>query len=218
ILQAFLTEAQLTAWGWRIPFVIGALLALGVYGLRRNLAETPSFENQATDRPASTAKRLWREHRRESILVGLLSAGGGIGAYTYITYMQKFLFNSVGFDKETATWIIAAALLWFAAMQPVFGALADRFGRRPMLLLFGIGGAIVAAPTFFTLERVTSPIAATLVILVPLTLQSGYTANNALVKAELFPAHIRGLGVALPYAIGNAIFGGTVEDRKSTRL
>src|SRR3546814_5580207 len=85
------------------------------------------------------------------------SAGGGIGAYTYISYMQKYLFNSVGFDKATATNIIAVALLWFAAMQPIFGALADRFGRKPMLLLFGIGGAIAAVPTFLTLERVTSP-------------------------------------------------------------
>lgn len=211
ILQAFLTEAELTAWGWRIPFVIGALLALGVYVLRRNLAETPSFENQAVDRPVSTAKLLWRDHRRESILVGMLSAGGGLAAYTYTSYMQKFLFNTVGFDKATATYIIAAALIWFTAMQPVFGALADKFGRKPMLLLFGIGGAIVAIPTFLTLETVTSPIAATLLILIPLTLQSGYSANNALVKAELFPAHIRGLGVALPYAIGNAIFAGTLE-------
>jgi len=211
VLQAFLTEAELTAWGWRIPFVIGALLALGVYILRRNLAETPSFENQAVDRPASTAALLWREHRRESILVGMLSAGGGLAAYTYTSYMQKFLFNTVGFDKATATYIIAAALLWFTAMQPVFGALADKFGRKPMLLLFGIGGAIVAVPTFLTLETVTSPIAAALLIMIPLTLQSGYSANNALVKAELFPAHIRGLGVALPYAIGNAIFAGTLE-------
>ena len=211
ILQAFLTEAELTAWGWRIPFVIGAILALLVYMLRRNLAETPSFENQAADRPVSTAKLLWKEHRRESILVGMLSAGGGLAAYTYTSYMQKYLFNTVGFDKATATYIIAAALIWFTLMQPVFGALADRFGRKPMLLLFGIGGAIVAAPTFLTLETVTSPIVATLLILIPLTFQAGYTANNALVKAELFPAHIRGLGVALPYAIGNAIFGGTVE-------
>lgn len=211
ILQAFLTEAELTAWGWRIPFVIGALLALGVYVLRRNLAETPSFENQAVDRPVSTAKLLWKEHRRESILVGMLSAGGGLAAYTYTSYMQKYLFNTVGFDKATATYIIAAALIWFTAMQPVFGALADKFGRKPMLLLFGIGGAIVAIPTFLTLETVTSPITATLLILIPLTLQSGYSANNALVKAELFPAHIRGLGVALPYAIGNAIFAGTLE-------
>ena len=211
VLQAFLTEAELTAWGWRIPFVIGALLALGVYLLRRNLAETPSFENQAVDRPASTAKLLWTEHRRESILVGMLSAGGGLAAYTSTSYMQKYLFNTVGFDKATATYIIAVALIWFTIMQPVFGALADRFGRKPMLLLFGIGGALVAVPTFLTLETVTSPVTATLLILIPLTLQAGYSANNALVKAELFPAHIRGLGVALPYAIGNAIFAGTLE-------
>ncbi|MDE2411744.1 MAG: MFS transporter [Sphingomonadales bacterium] len=211
ILQGFLTEAQLTGWGWRIPFVIGALLALGVYLLRRNLAETPTFENQAVSRPASTAALLWRDHRRESILVAMLSAGGGLSAYTYTSYMQKYLFNTVGFSKATATWIIAVALLWFTAMQPLFGALADRFGRKPMLLIFGIGGALAAVPVFLMLEHTTSAVAATLLILIPLTLQSGYSANNALVKAELFPAHIRGLGVALPYAIGNAVFAGTVE-------
>jgi MHS family alpha-ketoglutarate permease-like MFS transporter len=211
ILQAVMTEAELTAWGWRIPFVIGALLALGVYLLRRNLAETPSFENQAADRPASTAATLWRDHRRQSILVAMLSAGGGLSAYTFTSYMQKYLFNTVGFPKATATYIIAAALVWFTIMQPVFGMLADRYGRKPMLLIFGIGGAIAAIPVFLALEQVTSPFVATLLILIPLTLQSGYSANNALVKAELFPAHIRGLGVALPYAIGNAIFAGTVE-------
>src|SRR3546814_17943807 len=108
--------------------------------------------------------------------------------------MQKYLLDSIGFDKASGTNIVAGELLCFAAMQPSFGALADRFGRKPRLLLFGIGGAIAAVPTFLTLERVTSPVVATLVILVPITLQSGYTANNALVKAELFPAHIRGLG------------------------
>jgi MFS transporter, MHS family, alpha-ketoglutarate permease len=211
VLQGFLTEAELTAWGWRVPFFIGALLALAVYIMRRNLAETPSFENQQADRPTSTAAMLWRDHRRESILVAMLSAGGGLSAYAFTSYMQKYLFNTVGFDKATATYIIAAALVWFTLMQPVFGALADRFGRKPMLLVFGIGGAVAAIPVFLMLEHATSPIAAFLLLLIPLTLQSGYSANNALVKAELFPAHIRGLGVALPYAIGNAMFAGTVE-------
>jgi MFS transporter, MHS family, alpha-ketoglutarate permease len=211
VLQGVLSEAELTAWGWRIPFFIGALLALGVYLLRRNLAETPSFQNQDANRPVSTAKMLWRDHRRESILVGMLSAGGGASAYAFTSYMQKYLFNTVGFPKATATYIIAAALIWFTLMQPLFGALADRFGRKPMLLIFGIGGAIAAAPVFLLLEHQTSPVIATLLILIPLTLQSGYSANNALVKAELFPAHIRGLGVALPYAIGNALFAGTLE-------
>jgi MFS transporter, MHS family, alpha-ketoglutarate permease len=211
VLQGLLSEAELTAWGWRIPFLIGALLALGVYILRRNLSETASFENQDKARPASTAARLWMEHRRESILVAMLSAGGGLSAYTFTSYMQKYLFNTVGFSKATATYIIAAALIWFTAMQPLFGSLADRYGRKPMLLIFGIGGAIAAIPVFLTLETTTSPVIAALLIMIPLTLQSGYSANNALVKAELFPAHIRGLGVALPYAIGNAIFAGTVE-------
>ncbi len=211
VLQGFLSEAELTAWGWRVPFFIGALLALAVYIMRRNLAETPSFENQGKYRPASTAAMLWRDHARESILVAMLSAGGGLGAYAFTSYMQKYLFNTVGFDKATATYIIAAALIWFTLMQPVFGSLADRFGRKPMLLVFGIGGAIAAVPVFLTLEHTTSPVAAFLLLLIPLTLQSGYSANNALVKAELFPAHIRGLGVALPYSIGNALFAGTVE-------
>jgi MFS transporter, MHS family, alpha-ketoglutarate permease len=211
ILQSFLTEAELTAWGWRVPFFIGALLALGVYILRRNLAETESFQNLVQDRPPSSAATLWKHHRRESILVAMLSAGGGLGAYTFTSYMQKYLFNTVGFDKATATYIIAAALIWFTLMQPVFGALADRFGRKPMLLVFGIGGAVAAIPVFLILEHMTSPVGAFLLLLIPLTLQSGYSANNALVKAELFPAHIRGLGVALPYAIGNALFAGTLE-------
>jgi MFS transporter, MHS family, alpha-ketoglutarate permease len=211
VLQGILTEAELTAWGWRIPFVIGALLALAVYALRRNLSETQSFQNLDKDRAPSTAAVLWRNHRRESILVGMLSAGGGLSAYTFTSYMQKYLVNTVHFPKATATYIIAAALIWFTLMQPLFGALADRLGRKPMLLIFGIGGAIAAIPVFLRLETVTSPISAALLIMIPLTLQSGYSANNALVKAELFPAHIRGLGVALPYAIGNAMFAGTVE-------
>lgn len=211
VLQSFLSEAELTAWGWRIPFVIGAILALTVYLLRRNMAETASFKNLDPDRPKSQARTLWKLHRRETILVAILSAGGGMSAYTYFSYMQKYLFNTVGFSKATATYIVAASLVWFTAIQPVSGAMADRFGRKPMLLIYGIGGAIVAIPVFLALEVTTSPVMATLLLLIPLTLQAGYSANNALVKAELFPAHIRGLGVALPYAIGNALFAGTVE-------
>ena len=211
VLQFFLTEAELTAWGWRIPFVIGALLALAVYWLRRNLAETQTFNNMAADRPKSTVRHLWIHHRREFILVMILSAGGGLGAYTFTSYMQKYLVITVDFPKATATYIIAVALLWFTAMQPVFGALADRFGRKPMLLLYGIGGAIAAVPIFTLLETTTSPIVATLLIMIPLTLLAGYSANNALVKAELFPAHIRGLGVAFPYSIGNTLFAGSLE-------
>ena len=131
--------------------------------------------------------------------------------YAYTTYMQKFLVNTTGFDRRTATWIMTAALTFYAAFQPVAGALSDQVGRRPMLLGFGVIGILGTVPLFVTLERTTSPIVALLLIAASLAALSGYTAISGLVKAEMFPAHIRTLGVALPYALANTVFGGTAE-------
>ena len=210
-LGALLTEAQLQAWGWRIPFAIGALLALVVFAIRRRLAETEAFTAMKADRPKSSLTRLWREHPREFLLVVVISAGGGLGFYAYTTYMQKFLVNTSGFARDTATQVMTAALVVYMLAQPVFGAISDRVGRRPMLLLFGIGGMIATIPAFHLLAGVGSPVVAFATITGLLMLLSGYTAISGLIKAELFPSHIRNLGVAFPYAIGNALFGGTAE-------
>ncbi|WP_293880752.1 MFS transporter [Sphingomonas sp.] len=211
VLQALLTEAQLEAWGWRIPFVIGAGLALGVYILRRRLSETAAFEAQTRDRPESSLRNLWRNHRREFLIVVGLTAGGSAAFYAYTTYLQKFLVNTTGFSKQISTGIMTAALVVFMLMQPLWGLVADRFGRKPQLLLFGIGAMAVSVPVFRALEIVSSPLVAFGLLLVPLTLLAAYTSISALVKAELFPPHIRTLGVALPYAIANAAFGGSAE-------
>ncbi|RDE07124.1 MFS transporter [Sphingomonas aracearum] len=212
VLQAVLDEAALQAWGWRVPFAIGAGLALVVYLLRRRLAETASFEAMSVEeRRQSGALRLLNEHPRAFWLVAIISAGGGLGFYAYTTYMQKFLVNTAGFDRATATRVMTAALFLYMCAQPVFGAVSDRVGRRPMLLLFGIGGALASVPAFTALAEVRSPAAAFAIVVCLLLLLSGYTAISALVKAELFPASIRTLGVALPYALGNALFGGTAE-------
>ena len=211
ILQASLTKPQMESFGWRIAFVLGAVLALVVYVLRRRLAETAAFENQAHDRPKSGAGALWKAHPREFVLVAIISAGGSLAFYAYTTYMQKFLANTAGFPIQTATGIMTAALVVFMLVQPLFGAISDRVGRKPMLLIFGIGGMLVSVPVFSALEDVGTPGAAFAIVLVPLLLLAAYTSIGALIKAELFPAHIRALGVSLPYAIGNATFGGTAE-------
>ena len=212
LLQAMLTEAQLESWGWRIPFAVGGLLAIAVYRIRRGLIETESFTNAAAaGPPRSSALALFREHPREAATVMMLTAGGTLAFYAYTTYMQKFLVNTSGFDRETATWIMTAALIVYAAVQPLAGALSDRIGRKPLMNAFGIAGVLATVPIFLALERVTNPWAALSLVLASLLIVTGYTAINAVVKAELFPAHIRTLGVALPYALANTIFGGTAE-------
>ena len=210
-LQSWLSEAELNAWGWRIPFAIGSVLAVVVYLLRRKIDESASFAAMPSERPISSIAHLWRGHKREFLLVGIISAGGSLAFYSYTTYLQKFLVNTSGFSKQSATEVMTVALIVFMALQVVWGTISDRIGRKPLLLLFGAGGTMVSVPIFSALANTHDARTALLLILIPLTLLAAYTSIGAVIKAELFPAHIRTLGVAFPYAIGNALFGGSAE-------
>lgn len=212
LLQATMSEAALEAWGWRIPFAIGAVLAVVVFWIRRGLAETESFRNARTaDAPKSGMLALFRHHPREAMTVMLLTAGGTLAFYAYSIYMQKFLVNTTGLSRETASQINGGTLFLFMLMQPVAGALSDRIGRKPLLIGFGVLGVLCTYPLFATLETTRDPTTAFFLVLGGLIIVTGYTSINAVVKAELFPAHIRALGVALPYALANTLFGGTAE-------
>lgn len=212
VLQAVLTEAQLENWGWRIPFVLGAAFAVVVFFIRRRMSETREFVD--ADRSAankSSATALLTKHPREAFTVIAMTAGGTLAFYTYSTYMQKYLVNTSGFSRETATWIMTSALFVYMLLQPVAGALSDRIGRRPLLIAFGVAGMVCTVPILMLLETVTDSFQAFCLVMLMLVIVTGYTSINAVVKAELFPANIRALGVALPYAIANTIFGGTAE-------
>ncbi|GAA3693978.1 MFS transporter [Sphingomonas cynarae] len=212
ILQSTMTEAALDSWGWRIPFVIGAALAVVVFYLRRGLAETESFTNaKANDAPKSGFLQLIRHHPKETAVVMLLTAGGTLAFYAYSIYMQKFLVNTSGFSRPVASQINAATLFVFMLLQPVAGALSDRIGRKPLMVGFGIAGVLFTYPIFTALETTRDPWVAGALVMAALVIVTGYTSINAVVKAELFPAHIRALGVALPYALANTLFGGTAE-------
>ena len=211
LLQSTMAESQLQEWGWRVAFGVGSVLALAVYVLRTRLAETKSFTGQSDDRPKSTMFNLWRQHPREFLIVAAISGGGSAAFYAYTTYMQKFLVNTSGFSRSIATEIMTVALVLFMLIQPLWGLAADRWGRKPMLYVFGFGGMLVSVPIFTAISTASTPLAALGLTLVPLVLLGAYTSISGLIKAELFPAHIRTLGVALPYAVGNTLFGGTAE-------
>ncbi|HEY0629818.1 MAG TPA: MFS transporter [Sphingomicrobium sp.] len=214
VLQAVMGEAELEAWGWRIAFAVGAVLAIVVFIIRRRLTETPSYDRivaQGEARLRSGAGNLFLKHPREALLVIALTAGGTLAFYAYTTYMQKYLANTVGFDRETASRIMTIALPIFMAMQPLAGLLSDRIGRKPVMIFFGLAGVTLTWPIFTTLETTRDPLTAFALVMASLLIVTGYTSINAVVKAELFPGHIRALGVALPFAIANTIFGGTAE-------
>ena len=212
ILQKLLlTEEQLHAWGWRIPFVIGAILSLIALYLRKSLHETDAFETEKKKgRSKGTVSELLKHPKAVLTVVGL-TLGGTLAFYTYTNYMQKFLVNTVHLSKSESTLISFISLLIFVCLQPLFGALSDKIGRKPLLISFGVLGTIFTVPLLTALGQTQSQYTAFFLLMAGLIIVSGYTSINAIVKAELFPAEVRALGVGLPYALTVAIFGGTAE-------
>ncbi len=212
VLQQLLSEPDMKAWGWRIPFIIGAMGAVAVLWLRRTMDESEQFANiKSQKRESAGTVRALMKHPKAVLTVVGLTLGGTVAFYTYTTYLQKFMVNTVGLPKEVVSWINFVALLIFVVLQPIAGLLSDKIGRRPLLMTFGILGTLLTAPIFFFMEKTTEPIVAFLLMMVGLIIVTGYTSINAIVKAELFPTEIRALGVGLPYALTVAIFGGTAE-------
>ena len=210
ILQQLLTEDELRAWGWRIPFVVGAIAALISLMLRRSLHETSSAETRQ-DKDAGTIKGLFSNHAAAFITVLGYTAGGSLIFYTFTTYMQKDLVNTAGMTAKNASYVMTAALFLFMVLQPFFGMLSDRIGRRNSMLLFGALGTLFTVPLLMALKTVTSPFMAFVLISLALCIVSFYTSISGLVKAEMFPPQVRALGVGLAYAVANAAFGGSAE-------
>lgn len=211
VLKLLLTPQQLLDWGWWVPFLIGAALAVFGTWMRRDLAETALFEAARPTIDRVPFARLMAENWRAMLVVVGITVGGTSAFYTYTTYMQKFLKLSVGLSEDQTTMVTAASLLFAIMLQPLYGMLSDRIGRRPLLIAFGVLGTVGTVPLLTTLHDTRSAGLALLLVCLAWTIVSGYTAVSAIVKAELFPTGIRAIGVGLPYALTAAIFGGSVD-------
>jgi MFS transporter, MHS family, alpha-ketoglutarate permease len=209
--RVFLTNEEIRAWGWRIPFVIGAGLAVIAAVMRQNLQETEAFEASKKLGKRDSSIRALLKYPREVLLVVGLTAGGTAAFYTYTTYMQKFLKLSVHLTDDQTTVVTAGSLVFAMCLQPIYGAISDRIGRKWLLIGFGVTGVLFTIPILTTLQAAQGPFAAFLLIAAAWMIVSGYTSINAVVKAELFPTSIRATGVGVPYALTVSIFGGTAD-------
>ena len=210
ILKQFLSDTEMQEFGWRIPFVVGAITAVIAMLLRRTLHETAS-EADLQSKEAGSFAVIWRDHRAAFLTVLGYTAGGSLIFYTFTTYMQKYLVLTAHMPKSTANNISLITLFVYMCMQPIFGMLSDKIGRRMSMMLFGALGTLTTVPLMLAIGSASSPVVAGVLICVALAIVSLYTSVSAIVKAEMFPAQVRALGVGVGYAISNAIFGGSAE-------
>jgi MHS family alpha-ketoglutarate permease-like MFS transporter len=207
-LQTFMGEELLRAWAWRIPFAIGGVAGLVAHYLRRSLHETTTAESRSR-REAGSLIALVKKHPRAVLTVMGFTAGGSLAYYTYSTYMLTYLVNTAGMERPVASKVMLVATFIFMCAQPVFGSLSDKIGRRNTMRLFVVGAGVGTVPLLTAIGGVTSFMTAVLLVTLALLLISFYTSISGIVKAELFPAEVRAMGVGLPYAIANALAGGT---------
>ncbi|MDI7065795.1 MFS transporter, partial [Klebsiella pneumoniae] len=151
VLQHAMSSAQIDAWGWRIPFFVGGALALFAWYMRRNVVESDAFRASQQEAAPPISTQLLAHWRRIALAIGI-TVGGTVAFYTYTVYMQKYLVNTVGLSKETSALASTSALLIYMFLQPLFGYASDVFGRRPVLICFGLSTTLFSVPLFNALS------------------------------------------------------------------
>ncbi|MFC9892403.1 MFS transporter [Nocardia sp. NPDC127579] len=214
IMTAFLDKGQIQDWGWRIPFAIGGVAAIGVFLMRRDMDESLSKEHidaarSGADRASGSMRELFVRHWKPLLLCFLITMGGTVAFYTYSVNAPAIVKKAYTNDAMVATWVNLIGLIFLMCLQPVGGWISDKVGRKPLLVFFGATGVIYTYFLITFLPKTTNPFATFGLLAIGYIILTGYTSINALVKAELFPANVRALGVGLGYALANSAFGGT---------
>ncbi|MNM30847.1 Alpha-ketoglutarate permease [compost metagenome] len=209
VLQLTLSEQDLKMWGWRVPFLIGALASIVVVYLRRTMRETATAQDMKSKESGSLKALM--QHKRAVVLTFTITIGCSLYFYTFTAYMQKFLVVSVGLAAPTVSIIMATALVIFMLVQPVFGMLADKIGVRRNMIIFGLLSTSLVIPLLTAIKAVHDPYSAFALVVAGLLIAAFYTPVTGVLKADFYPASVRALGVGLPYAVGAAMFGGSAE-------
>ncbi len=215
LMLVFLDAAQISHWGWRVAFAIGGVAAIVVFWMRRTMDESLGSDaiqaaRSGQARAAGSLRELLVHHWRPLLLCFLITAGGTVAFYTYSVVGPKMIQGLfAGGDTMTGVGINLAALTVLMLLQPLGGWLSDIVGRKTLLVSFGVGGVLYTAFLVLLLPRQASWPGAFAMLVFGFVILTGYTSINAVVKAELFPIHVRALGVGLGYALANSAFGGT---------
>ncbi|KBS54670.1 MFS transporter, MHS family, alpha-ketoglutarate permease [Mycobacterium tuberculosis XTB13-253] len=214
VILAVFTREQVHEFGWRIGFAVGGGAAIVVFWLRRTMDESLSQERLTAikagrDHDSGSLRELATHYWKPLLLCFLVTLGGTVAFYTYSVNAPAIVKSVYGSQAMTATWINLVGLILLMMLQPIGGMISDKIGRKPLLLWFGVGGLIYTYVLVTYLPETRSPTMSFLLVAVGYVILTGYCSINELVKSELFPAHVRALGVGVGYALANSVFGGT---------
>lgn len=207
ILTGVLSKADMNAWGWRIPFLVGG--ALGIYALvmRAKMKETEAFEAEA---PKEKRQPMWPQivkYRKQALQVIGLTVGLTVVYYIWGVVAPSYASTTLKMDRGETLWAGVIGNIAFIASLPFWGKLSDRIGRKPVLIMSSAGAALLHFPMTWLLKD--SPWQLAVSMSVMLFFIAGSASIVPAVYAELFPTKIRTVGVGVPYSICVAAFGGT---------
>ncbi len=214
-MLTFWDKPDISAWGWRVAFGIGGIAAIVVFWLRRSMDESLQEDSieavrEGRAKASGSMRELFVNQWRPLLLCFLITAGGTVAFYTYSVNGPKMIQSAfAGDDVMTGTLINLGVLTFLMVLQPIGGWLSDIVGRKSLLVFFGVGGVFYTWFLITELPNQHDPLMAFLVLAIGFIILTGYTSINAVVKAELFPTHVRALGVGFGYAMANSLFGGT---------
>lgn len=213
VLQGVLTEDQMNSWGWRVPFLVGALLGVVAIWIRSSMEESELF----TEHMEAVEKQ---EVKKENILVAVLknwrtglqviflTAGLTIAYYVWSVSMASLATTTFGYDSQTAFTASLIGNVVFILVLPFWGMLSDKIGRKPCILIAMLGSLVLSVP-MIKLVSGGEGWQLILAICVQLVLLGGFLSHAPATYAEMFTTDQRTAGFGIPYSIAIALFGGT---------
>jgi MHS family proline/betaine transporter-like MFS transporter len=210
ILNSTLDKEQMIAWGWRIPFILGFLLApIGLY-LRARVAESPAFDRNVAQHTVASAPVLdsLTTYLRPVLAAFGLSIVGTIGNYIYNIFLPSFASSQLGIPAGTAYYSATLAAVILTVLTPVMGWLSDKVGRKPVLLVSALGYVVIAFPLFMLVTGMRNGTGLMLTQGISAVLLAMYAGPLCAILSELFPTKVRFTALSIGYSLAVTIFGG----------
>ena len=210
LLNGLLSPSAMDGWGWRLPFILGFLLAPIGYYLRSRVAETPAFERAAKAHTVARAPlgETLRLHRWAVTAAFGLSIVGCVGNYVFNIFMPSLAAGTLGLSAGAAYTSTAAAAVVLTALTPVMGAWSDRIGRKPVMMISAVGYLIAAYPLFLLVTSERTTVSLVIAQCISAVLLAMYAGPLPAILSELFPTRVRFTALSVGYSLAVTIFGG----------